>query len=127
VLTHNDPGVDIVAISLVLPVEKFEIIYVPTSMIASSDDLKENGVEEGEDVFFGGMFTHFHGDSKNIPVFRFGKIAITEPARLSVLPAGPADFFLAEARYPGFGGSPVFVKVSMMKNGAFTLREEILL
>jgi hypothetical protein len=128
VLTHHDPGVDVAALPIVLPKDEFEIIYVPSALLASAEDLKKNGVEEGEDIFFGGMFTHFHGDTKNIPVFRFGKIATTEPARLSVLPEGPAEFFLAETQsYPGFSGSPVFVKVSMMKNGAFSVRERIFL
>jgi hypothetical protein len=122
ILTHSDPGVDVVAISVVLNQDTFETIYVPDSLIQSTELLTSLAVEEGDDVFFGGLFTHFHGETNNIPVFRFGKIASMESVRIRT-PSGFAQFFLAEAQsYPGFSGSPVFVKESMGKTGRLIAR-----
>jgi hypothetical protein len=63
----------------------------------------------GDDLFMVGRFINHDGKERNIPVLRFGTIAMM-PEEPIVADNKEQDSFLIEIRtIPGFSGSPVFV------------------
>ena len=71
--------------------------------------IKENEIEVGEEVFVTGLFSHHHGQSKNIPIVRVGNISAMPEEKIQTK-EHLMDAYLIEARsIGGLSGSPVFV------------------
>src|SRR6185295_15754348 len=87
---------------------RFDVKFLPFKYLAGVDDVHKLGITEGTEVFFTGLFLQNLTDSKNVPIVRFGRVALApgEP----VLWAGvPRDLVLIESMsFGGNSGSPVF-------------------
>lgn len=114
-LTHNDPEVDIVAMPLTLLNVDYKSI--PIEIVKEHTEIRELGFGEGDDVFFCGMFHQHMGETKNQPIFRFGKVSLMTDEKILWKDEGKmkikTELYLVECfSTEGNSGSPVFFKVS---------------
>ena len=73
------------------------------------EDVLENGIGAGDEVFMAGLFTKHSGTSKNMPIVRMGNVAMM-PRDAVETKYGDMETYLIEARsIGGMSGSPVFV------------------
>jgi hypothetical protein len=112
---HSDNAVDIA----VLPVwNSFSKPTVPLALGAwdfngiqlTPKVLVERGEQlaEGDDILFIALFDKYTGYHRNIPVVRFGKIALLTDELLEG-EYGPTTQYLVEAQaYPGNSGAPIY-------------------
>ena len=71
-------------------------------------------VQPGTDAFFVGRYVTHSGVQRNLPVVRFGSVAMTPTEPIEQGDGFKQDSFLVEARsQSGFSGSPVFVYNTM--------------
>lgn len=113
------PTTDVAVAPLAIPLEEFDLRFLPLELFADDAWLKDNQVGIGDHVVAAGLFTQFIGSSKDAPIARFGRIALTpdEPIRVPGdcrLPAMEFRAILAElGSWGGQSGSPVFVYFSI--------------
>ncbi len=50
----------------------------------STNSLKKLGITEGDDMFFVGLFTPFYGSKENLPICRFGHLAMLPDEAITV-------------------------------------------
>ncbi len=90
---------------------KYNYISLPVEFVLTKQNTEDLRIGLGDDLFMVGRFLNHDGKDKNIPVVRFGTIAMMpdEP----ILNNGRLqESFLMEIRtIPGFSGSPVFVHI----------------
>jgi hypothetical protein len=80
VYTHPDHTVDIAVIPAIPDPTIYDLKTVPAEWLATKD---LPGIGEGADVFFVGLFTTYYGERQNVPLFRFGRIAMLPADRIS--------------------------------------------
>jgi hypothetical protein len=110
---HTDPSVD----ALVLPfdyTDEMDVLPVPEELFLRREWLGENSnIGVGSDVFCVGLFTVASGKTRNIPIVRFGNVAMLPDSAIQV-EGGFSEVYLTEARsIGGISGSPVFVMESI--------------
>lgn len=116
---HYHPNRDDVA---VLPLglrsehPKFQSMYVESNIGPVIDEghlfseTKCPRVQPGTDAFFVARYVTVSGVQRNLPVVRFGAVAMAPTEPIERPDGTPQDSFLVEARSQnGFSGSPVFV------------------
>jgi hypothetical protein len=104
----TDPLVD-VAIIPWIRIPKADYKLIPIKMFLSDDTIQSANIGSGDEVFMTGLFAHLSGSERNLPIVRFGNIAMIpdEPVPTSI---GMIEAYLIEARsIGGLSGSPVFV------------------
>jgi hypothetical protein len=115
---------DIAAIRIDIPDEEYEARWIPPSFFATLQqirilDISGWRVGEGDEVFYPGLFTKFHGRHQMLPVVRFGHISLMPYEPIPIEWHDPArnknslrdiEAYLIEAKsWHGFSGSPVFL------------------
>jgi len=81
------------------------------------DELSTKHIGIGDEVYIPGLFTIAPGKQRNMPIVRYGNIAMVpdEPIQVG---SGFADVYLVEARsIGGMSGSPVFVRETVGAKG----------
>lgn len=117
VLTHDDANVDLAVIPLTPTTRDFDFKYLSSEMLLDENLMSSKGVREGSDIFFTGLFTPYKGFKKNVPIVRFGKVALLTKEKI---PWGNKviDLILVETgSYGGNSGSPVFLHVGAISSG----------
>src|SRR5437867_3735040 len=83
-----------------------------SSIVVDKNTFNLNGINEGSQMFFVGLFTPFFGANENLPIFRFGHLAMLPDEPIPMGSQGRRDLFLMETgAYPGNSGSPAFFLV----------------
>ena len=102
VFTHpNEKDVDIAVIPILLPPDRLDASALPLSMLTTKEDFKSLQVGEGTDVFFAGLFTSFFGQLRNLPIFRFRRVALVSEEKIPIQENGRRlmlDLYLIEAQ-----------------------------
>jgi hypothetical protein len=94
-------------------VDDDEIAFIGEREFISEKVLEFYEIGPGDDVFMMGLFSEAHGGKRNVPIVRFGNIAMIANKNVLIeedsdLPRRPCH--LADMRSKaGFSGSPVFV------------------
>lgn len=110
--THSDQTVDIAALPLAPNGEHFDTKWIPDSMLVTKETFEKLRIKEGDDVFFGGLFVPFPGAKKNIPIIRFGKVAMISDEKIP-WDSQMLDLYLMETQsFGGNSGSPVFFNLN---------------
>jgi hypothetical protein len=85
---------------------------IAVSMCATDDKLRDHEVELGDEVFISGLFSHYYGNKRNIPIVRVGNLAALGEEKIRTKSFGEIDGYLVEARSTGgLSGSPVFLNL----------------
>jgi hypothetical protein len=84
------------------------ILTVPLSNLRRQQQLADEGIGIGTDIFVSGLFRHHIGDARNETIVRTGNLAAL-PAELIQTKRGAIPGYLIEARsIGGLSGAPVF-------------------
>lgn len=113
IMTHTDQSVDIAVIPIVIhSADIYDIKCLPDSLLVTKETFVKLNIREGDDVFFGGLFTPFPGARKNIPILRFGKVAMISDEKIPN-EGQMLDLYLMETQsFGGNSGAPVFFNLS---------------
>lgn len=102
---------DIAACELPFHRAYYRYDHIDTVFFLTEDQVSDLRVGLGDDLFMVGRFINHDGTEKNIPVVRFGTIAMM-PQEPIIADGKPQESFLIEIRtIPGFSGSPVFIRM----------------
>ena len=128
VFTHGDPSVDIACIPCLPDKVRFDYKYLPESYLTTRELFTQNHIQEGDDVFFTGLFLGHFGKNKNYPIVRFGKVAMIPDEQVE-WDGTLMDLYLMEAQsFEGNSGSPVFFYLEKTRNsGVFNSGNKVLL
>jgi hypothetical protein len=121
IITHTNVAVDLAVVTaaqpnIVITRSGLQIHPQPSSrpkcisasMLADKSAFQERYIREGDDMFFVGLFTPFAGSIENIPIYRFGHVAMLSPEPVGWV-TGKTDLYLMEAAcFGGNSGSPAF-------------------
>ena len=113
ILTHEDSDIDVAVIPIELN-ETVDFLGLDSGLIPDESLIEKLEVEEGDDIFFAGLFRHYLGEKKNQPIIRYGKIALMPDEKIEWeepgKPKKELDLYLMECpSYDGNSGSPAFV------------------
>lgn len=108
VYTHTEGEVDIAVIPCLPSQERYDFKFIPQDMLVTRERFLEANIQEGDEVFFTGLFVSHIGQKRNHPIVRFG--------RVSLITDEPVDWkgqllelYLVECQsFGGNSGSPVF-------------------
>lgn len=121
VFMHDDQTVDIAVIPFAPDHRIFDYLVLPQMLLPNEADFKSLNIQEGSDVFFTGMFVHHLGTKHNIPIVRFGKVALLSEEKIN-WDAEDTDLYLVEASaYGGNSGSPVFFQIGAERAGGLVV------
>lgn len=109
--SFTDPGVDLTAIHIPIPSNKFLFEVLPVEMFATDDCLSQYSIGPGDELFVTGLFRFRSGQNRNLPIIRTGIIAAMPEEMITDNKTGNRfAVYLAEMRsIAGLSGSPVFV------------------
>jgi hypothetical protein len=90
-----------------------DILCVSTNEVLTPEAMKKLNIGIGDEVFMTGLFTPAPGVKRNMPIVRYGTIAMIPDEQMDT-ELGYADVYLVEARsIGGISGSPVFARQSV--------------
>ena len=93
-----------IAVVPLLPSEAlFDFKVIPDDMLSIKATFDEYNIAEGSDVFFVGLFATYYGEHQNVPIFRFGRMAMFPDERVPWInyeeqPEQQAQLYLIEIR-----------------------------
>src|ERR1035441_8545894 len=56
--------------------------WLPSSVLKNKHYFEKHVIHEGADIFFVGLFTPFYGSQQNIPICRFGRLAMVTDEKI---------------------------------------------
>jgi hypothetical protein len=132
ILTHEDENIDLAAIPLYPPQDRYDYLYIPQNYFTDDNILKKKNIREGSNVFFAGLFSELAKNNTNYPVVRFGKIALMTNEKIEINKEGEstrrAHFYVVECQsLGGFSGSPVFFEFQRITPNQTFISPEIYL
>jgi len=120
IFTHTDDTVDIAVIPMTPSPSEVDYKFIPHNLISTQKTIKDLQIEEGDDVFFTGLFTSYMGTNQNHPILRFGKVALLTDEKIEWKEKGKppmsTNLYLMECQsFGGNSGSPVFFNLSPIR------------
>jgi hypothetical protein len=109
IYSHQQKGVDISVIPCLPNQERYDFKFISEDMIVTRERFRETNIQEGDEVFFTGLFVGHIGQKRNYPIVRFGRVAMIsdEPVDWQ---GELLDLYLVETQaFGGNSGSPVFI------------------
>ncbi len=82
------------------------IAGIDSSLLLTPKKMNQYEIKEGYDMFYIGLFVEFYRSKRNLPICRFGHLAMIPDEPLS----GQNLFFMETSAYPGNSGSPAFFR-----------------
>jgi hypothetical protein len=117
ICTHSDETVDLALIPAYPSQEVYKYNLIDEQMITTKERFKEMRIEEGDEVLFTGLFTHFVGAESNNPITRFGHVSLISEERIP-WQNEMLELYLVECQaYGGNSGSPVFFNLGAKRGG----------
>jgi hypothetical protein len=84
ILNNEDENIDLAAMLLNPPQNRYDYMYIPQDYFTDSDILQKKNIREGSNVLFAGLFPKFAKKDTNYPVVRFGKIALMTNEKIEI-------------------------------------------
>jgi hypothetical protein len=96
-----------------LPERRAHFNYDPiwVDWLVTEESARELRIGLGDDLFMVGRFMNHDGKERNIPVVRFGTIAMMPEEPLIVDNKAQESFLIEIRTIAGFSGSPVFIRI----------------
>ncbi|MBN2213973.1 MAG: trypsin-like peptidase domain-containing protein [Bacteroidales bacterium] len=108
---HKDQTVDIAVIPFTDIRNKYDIVYIGKELILTEEIYNTKKIKEGDEAFFTGLFTRHFGMEKNIPIVRFGRVALISKEKV-LFDNQLMDLYLIETTsFGGNSGSPLFFRL----------------
>lgn len=128
IYTHEEPEVDIAVIPYLPKQEIFDFKILPEEFLTTKELFEKNQIQEGDEIFFTGLFTGHFGRHRNYPIVRFGRVAMLAEEKVE-WEGEMMDLYLVETQsFGGNSGSPVFFYLgSTRKPGILNLGQPKLL
>jgi hypothetical protein len=105
-----------------------DYLTFPLNSFSTENSLKQSKVSEGDSVYLVGLMPQFTGENRNYPVVRHGYIALLSDEPIPLGPNVKEKVYALElGSWPGQSGSPVFLSLGGMRNGAMMLGESFFL
>lgn len=114
IFTHSDESVDLAVIPCLPSTDIFDYSNMQSKQIGGKDLIQKNKIIEGDNVFFVGLFLGHKGQKRNIPIFRYGKVALLTDEKISwkedpyEIPRHTELHLIDCQTFDGNSGSPVF-------------------
>jgi len=109
----DEESADVAVLHMFFPkglAQTLDFSALPIEALLTDEQIKSDGIGDGDDVFITGLFAHHHGSEKNLPIIRTGNIAMMPEEPIPTSKFGNMEVYLIEARsIGGLSGSPVFV------------------
>jgi hypothetical protein len=107
---HKDPSVDIAVHPHHPTGESFRVTAHFVDELLTDKRLEElhHTISEGDPIVFIGMFEPYTGYTRNIPVVRFGHVAMVTHEKIPTGPSLAHQYFLECQAFPFNSGAPVF-------------------
>lgn len=119
---HPDSTVDLAVIPAYPDLNRYDILYIPASMVVAADYFEKEKVTEGMPLFHVGIFNEHIGVFRNIPAVRFGSIVQFSEEKYrwnGVL----TEFYVMEpGTSSGSSGAPVYHYAESSKDTGGTMR-----
>ncbi len=123
-----DDSVDLAVLPLAPDQNKYDVMGVPLSLLATRDVIESQNVAEGDNVLFSGYFYQFPGLKKFQPIVREGILAMIPDEKLETTLRKPGHLYLADLHvFGGNSGSPLFVNLGGFRHGILSSGSEYLL
>jgi hypothetical protein len=107
----------------------YGLVVVPHLTFLSLEELRSIDVGPGDDTFTVGRFITHDGRERNLPIVRFGNIAMLPLEPIETENGNLQNVFLIESRtVQGYSGSPVFLSIppwELRESGRNTLRQSL--
>ena len=117
----SNDAIDVAAIPLLPDQQKVDFKGIPVAWFVDDATLASQKVAEGDALYFIGLMTQYYGANRNYPVVRRGTLALMTEEEIET-PTGNQNAFIAElASWPGNSGSPVFLNLGGLRQGALML------
>jgi hypothetical protein len=111
----TDNTIDIALKEWGLPAQ-YDHRVIPHVMNVTPETFRSYEVGLGDEVFITGLFKHYTGTQKNIPIVRIGNLACVGEERIQTKDFGAIEGILIEARsIGGLSGSPVFLNLGVSR------------
>jgi len=108
ICTHSDDTVDIAVIPAWPDEARYDFKVIPSELLMTKEIFDKEKITEGDEVFFVGLFTNYFGEQKNVPVTRFGRVAMITDEKIN-WDGKMTDLYLLETQsFGGNSGAPVF-------------------
>jgi hypothetical protein len=112
-LHPSDPTVDVAVIPCLLDSQSDVISVSTNKSFVTKELMAEKKIGVGDEVFTIGLFTPAVGSQRNMPIVRYGNLAMVPDEPIQV-DNGFAEVYLIESRsIPGLSGSPAFVRQTL--------------
>lgn len=99
--------------------------FVRSDGLVTEERVERHNIGIGDDVFMVGRFSAHAGKNKNLPVARFGNIAMVPSEELTNALRKNRVHYLVEVRsVSGFSGSPVFIYDTPTPHSLVNVRKE---
>jgi len=116
----SDDATDLALLQATPNIDVFDYQTIPTSLFATTDQIRELAVDAGDPVVFAGFFYQFSGQKRIEPIVRQGVLAMMPGEELKTTLQKPGTLYLADAHaFHGNSGSPLFVSVGGIRHGTF--------
>ena len=108
VFTHKEPEVDIAVIPCLPNEQLYDFKFLPDDLLTTREIFANSQIQEGDEIFFTGLFTAHFGQHRNYPIVRFGKVSLITDEKVK-WEGQFMDLYLVEIQsFLGNSGSPVF-------------------
>jgi Trypsin-like peptidase domain len=108
---HKDKSVDIAVLVFSPTKDDYVFKYIPPSFIPEKIAFNSLNIEEGNEVFFAGLFVQYVGDHKIFPVFRFGHVSLITDEKILWVGQKREMIFLEISSFGGNSGAPVYARI----------------
>lgn len=112
VFFHPDPTVDLAMIPWAPDTKVYEYKHLSTEYLVKTADLAGLSIREGTNVFFIGLFNQSVSTARNVPIVRFGRVAMAPGERVHVAGVERDVLLIEGASYGGNSGAPVYYDIS---------------
>lgn len=116
---HPDSAVDLAVLLFAVPTS--DSLSIPLPMVLSSNAVTDRTIQEGDEVFFTGLFTPHYGAAQNIPIFRFGRVAMLSREPVQWFDKKTDLYLIDTFCFGGNSGSPVFLSYTLDRTGGTRL------
>lgn len=112
---HDDPAVDLAVLiwepKQSLPRDLVAIDFESAELTEKKLTARRHSLGEGDDVMFIGLFAEYTGYERNLPVVRFGRLAMVTNELLEGEYGSTQQHLIECQAYPGNSGAPLFIEL----------------